>query len=80
MIKRLIVIFLIFGLGYSALIFWAVKTRPNDAYAVTCYKTDELISGKKKVYFYNCLGKTEAVTISSVELVPLFVEDEALSK
>ena len=71
MIKRLIIIFLILGFGYCALIFWVVKSKPNDAYAVTCFKTGERISGSKKILLYNCLGNTEAVTISSVEMYPL---------
>lgn len=78
MIKRLVIIFIIFSFAYTALIMWAVQTRPSDAYAVTCHKTGERISGTKKVSYYNCLGNTEEVTVSSVEWVPLPVENESL--
>ena len=80
MIKRLIIIFLILGLGYAALIIWTVKTRPNDAYAVSCYKTGERISGTTKIGFYNCQDNTTEVAISAVEWTPQSVENQTSLK
>ena len=41
--------------------------------AVTCFKTGEQISGMNKICYYNCMGSTAAITISSVELCPLTI-------
>ena len=42
--------------------------------AVTCFKTGEQISGMNKICYYNCMGSTAAITISSVALCPLSIE------
>ena len=42
--------------------------------AVTCFKTGEQISGMNKICYYNCMGSTAAITISSVALCPLTIE------
>ena len=75
MIKRLIIVFIIIGLGFTVLTFPAEKNKPNDAYAATCFKTGERISGMNKICYYNCLGSEAAITISSVELCPLSIEN-----
>lgn len=42
--------------------------------AMICFKTGEKISGMNKICFYNCLGSEAAITISSVQLCPLSIE------
>lgn len=42
--------------------------------AVTCFKTGEQISGMNKICYYDCMGSTAAITISSVALCPLTIE------
>jgi hypothetical protein len=42
--------------------------------AVTCFKTGEQISGMNKICYYNCLGSAAAITISSVQLCPLSIQ------
>ena len=42
--------------------------------AVTCFKTGEQVSGMNKICYYNCAGSTAAITISSVALCPLTIE------
>ena len=46
----------------------------SSAYAVTGFYTGEKISGMHKICYYNALGDTVAITISSVELCPLTIE------
>ena len=41
--------------------------------AVTCFRTDERISGTNKICFYDCLGRELTITIKSVELCPLAI-------
>ena len=45
----------------------------NDAYAVTCFKKGEYISGFNKICIYNCLGSDRAITIRSTQLCPLSI-------
>lgn len=39
--------------------------------AVICFFQYEQVSGMNKICFYDCLGSTTAITISSVSLCPL---------
>ncbi len=48
-------------------------TKPTLV-AVVCFKTGEKISGMNKICYYNCLGSEAAITISSVQLCPLSIE------
>jgi len=41
--------------------------------AVTCFGSGERTSGMNKICYYDCLGSTAAITISSVELCPLTI-------
>ena len=41
--------------------------------SVMCFKTGEQVSGMNKICYYNCLGSTAAITISSVSLCPLSI-------
>lgn len=41
--------------------------------SMTCFKTGEQISGMNKICFYDCLGSAAAITISSVSLCPLTI-------
>jgi hypothetical protein len=43
--------------------------------AVMCMKTGEQASGMNKICYYNCLGSAAAITISSVELCPLTIDN-----
>ena len=74
MIKRLIIALIVIGIGFTLLTFLSVKNNPKDAYATTCFKTGERISGMNKICYYNCLGSEAAITIGSVELCPLTIE------
>ena len=42
---------------------------------VTCFKSGEQTSGMNKICYYNCLGSTKAITISSTSLCPLTITD-----
>jgi hypothetical protein len=42
--------------------------------ATTCFKAGEQISGMNKICYYNCMGSTAAITISSVSLCPLSIQ------
>ena len=42
--------------------------------ATTCFKTGEQTSGMNKICYYNCMGSTAAITISSVSLCPLSIQ------
>jgi hypothetical protein len=42
--------------------------------AVTCFKSGEQTSGMNKICYYNCMGSTAAITISSVSLCPLSIQ------
>jgi hypothetical protein len=41
----------------------------KDAYAVTCFKQYERISGMNKICVYNCLGSDRAITIKSFNMI-----------
>lgn len=51
----------------------ATKQRFSQI-GMTCFKSGENTSGMNKICFYNCLGSTVAINISSVELCPLTIE------
>lgn len=53
----------------------AESTQPNpeERLALMCFKSGEVISGMNKICFYDCLGSTVAITISSVSLCPLTI-------
>tara|TARA_B100000780_G_C20755902_1_gene300292 strand:+ start:169 stop:441 length:273 start_codon:yes stop_codon:yes gene_type:complete len=40
---------------------------------VMCFKTGEQTSGMNKICFYDCLGSAAAITVSSVDLCPLSI-------
>ena len=42
--------------------------------AVICFKSGEQVSGMNKICFYNCLGSTVAINVSSVALCPLSID------
>ena len=44
------------------------------AVSVTCFKTGEETSGMNKICYYDCLGSSAAITISSVALCPLTID------
>ena len=46
---------------------------PEKRVAVKCFKSGEQISGFNKICFYNCMGSTRAITISSTSLCPLSI-------
>ena len=43
------------------------------ANAVTCFKTGEETSGMNKICYYDCMGSSAAITVSSVSLCPLSI-------
>lgn len=43
--------------------------------ATLCFKSGENVSGMNKICFYNCLGSTVAITIGSIELCPLTINN-----
>ena len=47
--------------------------KPDKQLASTCLKTGEETSGMNKICYYNCLGSAAAITISSVSLCPLTI-------
>ena len=66
MIKKItLIIFVLASLAYPTLV-------ANSA--VTCFKTGEQTSGMNKICYYNCMGSTAAITISSVSLCPLTIQ------
>ena len=66
MLKKIVIIlFISASLVYPSLI-------ANSA--VTCFKTGEQISGMNKICYYDCMGSTAAITISSVALCPLTIQ------
>jgi len=66
MIKKIaLIIFVLASLAYPAFV-------ANSA--VTCFKTGEQTSGMNKICYYNCMGSTAAITISSVSLCPLTIQ------
>ena len=48
-------------------------TKPMRV-AFICFKTGEKVSGMNKICYYDCLGSEAAITISSVQLCPLSIE------
>ena len=54
----------------------STNKTPNDTntkIAVLCFKTGEKVSGFNKICFYDCLGSAAAITIKSVQLCPLTI-------
>lgn len=49
------------------------STAPS-AGDVTCFKSGEETSGMNKICYYNCLGSTVAINVSSVALCPLTID------
>jgi hypothetical protein len=51
------------------------KQLPNGSYevAATCFATGEQTSGMNKICYYDCLGSSFAITVSSVALCPLTI-------
>lgn len=46
---------------------------PRNELAAVCFKSGEQLSGMNKICYYNCMGSTVAITISSVQLCPLTI-------
>ncbi len=86
MIKRLILVVTILGLGYVGLVFLTngpnsvertspvVDLTPNNAYAGICFLSGEQESGMNKICYYDCLSGTVAITIKSYKLCPLSID------
>jgi len=52
-----------------------LSTGYNDeASAVRCFLIGEQISGLNKICYYDCLGSRAAITVSSVSLCPLGID------
>ena len=51
-----------------------VSKQPQRFASIMCFKTGERISGMNKICYYNCLGSEAAITISSIDLCPLSIE------
>lgn len=51
------------------------KSDRTTEMAAMCFKTGEQVSGMNKICFYDCLGSAKAITIGSVELCPLSIND-----
>ena len=66
MLKKIIIILFI----SSSLIYPSLIANS----AVTCFKSGEQISGMNKICYYDCMGSTAAITISSVALCPLTIQ------
>jgi len=75
MIRKLVIAFMLLGLGCAVLSFWSVKDTPDNAYAATCFLTGERTSGMHKICYYDCLGGTVAITIGGLELCPLSINN-----
>lgn len=63
--------------GVSAEAAQLTSMRPEFAQLrphVMCFKKGEETSGFNKICYYDCLGSTAAITISSVELCPLTIQ------
>ena len=52
----------------------SIQVAQITTITTTCFKTGEQVSGMNKICYYNCLGSTAAITISSVALCPLTIE------
>lgn len=50
-----------------------ISLATPQAYAATCFKKGEYVSGMNKICIYDCLGSEAAITISSVALCPLSI-------
>jgi len=46
----------------------------SNAKAVTCFKSDEYVSGLNKICIYSCMGSDAAITIGSTQLCPLTIQ------
>jgi hypothetical protein len=75
MIKKLIIIIAVLGFVFFGFLNWTPNNSPEDAYAAMCFKTGERVSGMNKICYYDCLGSTVAITISSIELCPLSINN-----
>jgi hypothetical protein len=69
--KKSVFIALAFGLLVAGAAWFGAP--PHEALAVTCFKSGEAVSGMNKICYYDCLGSTAAITISSVQLCPLTI-------
>ena len=49
------------------------RQTSNTQVAVTCFFRYEQTSGMNKICYYDCLGSLAAITISSVRLCPLTI-------
>jgi hypothetical protein len=48
--------------------------KDRVAQSTTCFKIGEQVSGMNKICYYNCLGSTVAINVSSVSLCPLSID------
>jgi len=48
---------------------------PSNEVAMMCMKKGEYISGMNKICIYDCLGSDTAITIGSVALCPLTINN-----
>jgi len=51
------------------------KPADETQIAVLCFKSGERVSGMNKICYYDCLGSTVAINISSVSLCPLTINN-----
>lgn len=56
-----------------ALGVWFGAPKPTEALALTCFYTDERVSGMNKICYYDCLGSAAAITINATSLCPLTI-------
>ncbi len=45
------------------------------AYACSCFKSGEKISGLNKICYYNCCGSGAAITVKNYEMCPLSISN-----
>ena len=55
----------------------SVSSTPNTQQKVagTCFKSGEQRSGMNKICYYNCIGGTVAINVSSTQLCPLTIRN-----
>jgi hypothetical protein len=63
-----------FCLSAVALLFGIGLATPAAAQTVTAFKSGEQATGMTKQCFYNALGNTHVLTVSSVALCPLNIQ------
>ena len=51
------------------------SSNPNIQKVATCFFKGERTSGMNKICYYDCLGSEAAITISSVSLCPLSIDN-----